>query len=131
MISKTMIKFWCNFQIQTLYKFYWRTEKVTKIKLVAAMVNFFDRSHHLFTLHFFGHYFVFLWLRFKHAEGSLTYQIFSKKQIVQEQLHDAWKIKSHFITILLNLAVHQLLNENLYLHSFFHFWKFCPSSFKN
>ena len=42
MISKAMIKIWSKFQIQILLQFYWRTGKVTKIKLMVVMVKSFD-----------------------------------------------------------------------------------------
>ena len=71
MISKAMIKFCTKFQFQILLQFHWTAEKVTKIKLAMVMVKRFDKY---LQPSFFGYYFVFSWLRFKHTEykGSLT-----------------------------------------------------------
>ena len=46
------------FLIQILLQFYWRAEKMTKIKLLIVLAKSFEKSHHLFNLHISGYYFV-------------------------------------------------------------------------
>ena len=47
--SKAMTKFRSKFQFQIPSQFYRAAQKVTKIKLVMAIVKHFDKYHHLFT----------------------------------------------------------------------------------
>ena len=44
-----MTKFRSKFQFQIPSQFYRAAQKVTKIKLVMAIVKHFDKYHHLFT----------------------------------------------------------------------------------
>ena len=65
-----MIKFWTKFQIQIFLQFYWRAEKVIKIKLVRLLVKSFDKFSHLSLLYIFGYYFA------KHAEEISNVSLF-------------------------------------------------------
>ena len=49
--SKALVKFRSKFQFETLLQFYRTAEKVSKIKLVMALVESFEECHHLFNLH--------------------------------------------------------------------------------
>ena len=42
MISEALIKFWSKFQIEILLQFWWRAEKLTKMKLMLVMMKDFD-----------------------------------------------------------------------------------------